>query len=212
MRVDLGGSTAPQQLAMAQLSPARMAIDSANLYWTNYNSPGSVMKMNLSSLAFSPLATGINDPVGIAVDSTYAYVALASDDYVISVQLSNGAIAQLTNFQNNPFELAIDSANVYFTNDATNGDAHQVAKNANKSAGISLGPSPNPPGGIATDGVNVYWAGNNNVYKCPIGMANGCTVFVPNQTGASYVAVDSTSLYWTNCGGTTGSLTSISPK
>jgi hypothetical protein len=170
------------------------------------------MKMNLSSLAVSSLATGVNDPVGIAVDSTYAYVGIASDDYVISVQLSNGNISQLTTFQNNPSFIAIDSTNVYFTNEATNGDAHQVAKNANKSAGISLGPSASPPGGIATDGTNVYWVGNSNVYKCPIGTANGCTVFVPSQTGAAYVAVDATSVYWTNCNNTTGSLMSITPK
>jgi hypothetical protein len=212
MRVDLNGSTAPLQLSSGQTYPSAMAIDGTYLYWVNYNSPGAVMKMLLSSQAVSSLASGINGPAGIAVDSAYAYVGLASDDYVISVQLSNGSIAQLTTFQNNPSAIAIDSSNVYFTNDAINGDAHQVAKNANKSAGVSLGPSASPPGGIATDGTNVYWVGNDNVYKCPVGAVGGCKVFVPNQTRAAYVAVDSTSVYWTDCPGTTGSLMSITPK
>jgi hypothetical protein len=205
----IGGQVAPMQVASGQLSPYYMAIDSTNLYWTNYNAPGSVAKMNLSTLAVSTLVGGINDPVGIAVDSTYAYVGVASDDYVIKVKLADGSIAaQLTNFQNNPWSVAIDSTNVYFTNAAnTNGDAHQVAQNASMSAGISLGPSTGLPGGIATDGMNVYWVGNSNVYKCPVGVANGCVVIVPNQTGAAFVAVDSTSVYWTTSGGTVMKLT-----
>lgn len=208
MRMPLGGAVKPTQVASGQANPWMMAIDATNLYWTNNGTPGTVMKMNLSSLVVSTLVGGLMDPTGIAVDSTYAYVADTGDDYVIKVQLSNGTIAsQLTNFQNNPFALAIDSKNVYFTNQANSGDAHQVAQNASNSAGISLGSS-NIPSGIATDGTNVYYAGDA-LYKCPVGVSNGCKVLAM-ESAVSFVAVDATSVYWTNA--TAGTVKRITPK
>jgi hypothetical protein len=211
MRMPLGGQVAPKQLAASQASPRGMAIDATNLYWTNASAPGQLMKMNLSTLVVGTLVPGINVPAGVAVDATYAYVGVESDDYVIKAQLSDGTIAaQLTAFENNPASVAIDANNVYFTNEANNGDVRQVDKMANKSVGTVLGTSAAPPGGIATDGVNVYWVGNDALYKCPIGKANGCTVFAPNQKGAAFVAVDATSVYWTNS--TAGTVMKLTPK
>jgi hypothetical protein len=210
MKMPLGGNVAPTTIASGQAYPSWMAIDSTNLYWTNQASPGTAMKANRSSLAVSTLVGGINDPFGIAVDSTYAYIALLSDDYVIKVKLSDGSIAsQLTSYQNNPYAVAIDSTNVYFTNQVNSGDAHQVAQNASMSAGISLGAT-STPGGIATDGTNVYWVGGNTVYKCPVGVAGGGKAIATNQSGASFVAVDATSVYWTNKGA--GSVMKLTPK
>jgi hypothetical protein len=210
MRMPLGGGVAPTTVAANQVLPAAMAIDATNLYWTDSNSPGQVMKATLANLSVSTLVGGINQPVGLAVDSTYAYVALTSDDYVIKVLLSNGSVAaQLTTFQNNPYWLAIDSTNVYFTNQASSGDAHQVAQSASMNAGISLGTTALPQG-IATDGVNVYWAGNNTIYKAPVGATNGGKPIATNQNGAAFLAVDATSLYWTN--GAANTVMKLTPK
>ncbi len=209
-RMPLGGGVAPTTVASSQSSPTGIAIDSNNLYWTNASTPGQVMKAALSNLAVATLVGGINGPVGIAVDSTYAYVALESDDYVIKVLLSNGSVAaQVTGFQNNPYWLAIDSTNVYFTNQATSGDAHQVAQSASMNAGISLGAA-NQPQGIATDGANVYWAAGNTIYKSAVGATNGGKAIATSQSGAAFVAVDGTSVYWTN--ETAGTVMKLTPK
>ena len=158
----------------------------------------------------STLIGGINDPFGIAVDSTYAYIALLSDDYVIKVRLLDGTIvAQMTTFQNNPFAIAIDSANVYFSNQASSGDVRQVSQTAIMAAGTILGAA-NTPGGVATDGVNVYWVANNSVYKCPVGVAGGGKAIATSQSGAAFVAVDATSVYWTNQ--TAGNVMKLTPK
>src|SRR5207253_10264117 len=106
----------------------------------------------------STLIGGINVPQGIALDSTYAYVALESDDYLIKVQLSNGTIAaQLTGFQNNPYAVALDGTNVYFTSFATGGDVREVAQSATKQPGTALG-NASLPVGVATDAVPGYSA------------------------------------------------------
>ncbi len=207
MRMPLSGSVAPVTIATNQLSTSAMAIDATNLYWSTSS---SVMKATLSNLTVSTLVGGVTDAVGVAVDSTYAYVALTGDDYIIKVLLSNGSVAaQLTGFQNNPYWLAIDSSNVYFTNQASSGDAHQVGQNASMNAGISLGATALPQG-IAADGVNVYWAGNNTIYKAPVGAVNGGKAIATNQNGASFVALDATSVYWTN--NAAGTVMKLTPK
>jgi hypothetical protein len=208
-RMPLGGAAAPVTVASSQQNPTFMAIDATNVYWTNDNTPGAVMKMNRSTSVVSTLAGGLGDPAGIAVDSTYAYVADTGDDYVIKVLLSTGAVAaQLTTFQNNPFALAIDSTNVYFTNSASTGDARQVAQSASMNAGTVLGSS-SLPTGIASDGTNVYYLGGPSLWKCPVGMATGCKVLAAADAGG-FVAVDATSVYWTNY--TSGNVKKITPK
>jgi len=209
MRMPLGGQVAPTPVAMCQTYPSDMAIDSTYLYWTNHNTPGAAMRMALSTSQVSTLVGGLGVPSGIAVDSTYAYVAVTSDDYVIKVLLSNGTIAaQLTGFQNNPFGLAIDANNVYFTNNATSGDVHQVSKTASMAAGTVLGTGFG--NGVATDGVNVYFVASNTIYRCPVGVTNGCKPIAMNQSGASKIAVDDRSVYWTNQ--TAGTVMKYTPK
>jgi hypothetical protein len=212
MKMPIGGQVAPIVVAPNQTAPSMIVVDAQdqNLYWTNAGSPGSVQKYPLSNGTVTPLIGGINGPFGLAVDSTYAYVALTSDDYVIKVLLSNGTIAaQLTIPENNPYGLAIDGTNVYFTNNANTGDARQVAQDASMSAGIAFA-NTTLPAGIATDGVNVYWASNNAIYKSRVGVPSGGSVFVSNQSGASFVAVDATSVYWTNS--KAGTVMKITPK
>jgi hypothetical protein len=214
MRMPLGGQVAPTTLASGQSSPGAMAIDGSNLYWSNQYSPGTVMRAPLSNpTAATVLLSGVNKPAGIALDSTYAYVALTSDDYIVKVSLATGSIvSQVTTFENNPYAVAADTNNLYFTNRANGGDVRQVAKTASNAAGTVLGVTPSNaiPGGIATDGVNVYFCGNNTVFKCPVGVTTGCAAFVTNQQGAANVVVDSTSVYWTNQ--TAGTVMKMTPK
>lgn len=66
------------------------------------------------------------------------------------------------------------------------------------------------PGGIATDGVNVYWVGNDSVYKSPVGVPSGAKVIATGQSGAAFVAVDAASVYWTNHAA--GNVMKLTPK
>jgi hypothetical protein len=43
-----------------------------------------------------------------------------------------------------------------------------------------------------------------------VGVANGCKVIESSQSGASFVVVDSTSVYWTNTGA--GTVMKLTPK
>jgi hypothetical protein len=215
MRMTLNGLVAPTQLQANQTGAYGLAIDSSYLYWTQYNTggPSNAMKVALSNPTAAPttLLSGVNLPSFIAVDSTYAYVTIESDDYVVKVDLSNLALTQITAFENNPYFLAIDSNNIYFTNEATSGDVRQSPKNGNSSTqGTVLSAANTMANGIATDGVNVYFTSGSSVYKCPVGVAGGAKVIASSQNGPSALAVDSTSVYWTNSGG--GTVMKLTPK
>jgi hypothetical protein len=58
------------------------------------------------------------------------------------------------------------------------------------------------PQGMATDGSYVYWTNydpNGSVMKAPVG-GGTATTLAPAQNKPVFVAVDSTSVYWTNAG------------
>jgi hypothetical protein len=215
MRMTLNGLVAPTQLQANQTGAAGLAIDSSNLYWTQYNQggPSNAMRVALSNPTGAPtvLLSGVNLPSFIAVDSTYAYVTIESDDYLAKVDLSTLAITQITAFENNPYFLAIDSNNIYFTNEATSGDVRQSPKNGNSGTqGTVLSAANTMANGIATDGVNVYFTTGGSVYKCPVGVAGGAKAIASGQNGPSALAVDSTSVYWTNSGD--GTVMKLTPK
>jgi hypothetical protein len=216
MRMTLNGLVAPTTLQANQTGAYGLAIDSTYLYWTQYNNagPSNAMRVPLASPTSAPtvLLAGVNLPAFIAVDSTYAYVTIESDDYVVKVGLTSPfPVSQITAFQNNPYSLAIDSNNIYFTNEATSGDVRQAPKTGNSSTqGTVLSAANTFANGIATDGVNVYFTAGNSVYRCPVGAAGGAKPIASGQNGASALAVDSTSVYWTNS--TAGTVMKLTPK
>ena len=56
----VGGS--PITLASGQAGPSGSPIDAKNVYWTNFNDPGTVLAMPLSGGSVTTLATGQNTP------------------------------------------------------------------------------------------------------------------------------------------------------
>lgn len=211
MKLSLGGG-APVALASGQTTPSALALDPTNsfLYWTNDGNPGAVMRVNLSTSAVSTVIGGINNAYGVAVDANFVYVAAESDDYIFKVLPTGGGVVQITKLQNNPFALAIDQNNVYFTNAASGGDARQAAKTDTMVDGTVLGKVVGIPGGIASDGTHVYFTGDNTLFRATVGQANSAKAVAMNQSGASFVAVDAQSVYWTNY--TAGTVMKMTPK
>jgi hypothetical protein len=64
----------PGVLADGQSGPSAIAVDGANVYWTNFNG-GQVMKCAIGGCSNNPttLASGQNYPSGLAVDATSVY-------------------------------------------------------------------------------------------------------------------------------------------
>jgi sugar lactone lactonase YvrE len=114
-----GGTTIT--LVSGQNGVARMAVDTANIYWTATND-GTVMKAPLDGSG-PPVALAVlqNYPTGIAVDSTSVYwtshagAASCAAGAVMKVAIGGGTPVVLAAEQPSADGVAVDAANVYWT-------------------------------------------------------------------------------------------------
>ena len=68
----------------------------------------------------TPLVTGLNNPAGVAVDSTSLYISDSGNHRVIKVPTAGGATTTLVSGLNNPAGLAVDSTSLYISDSGNN--------------------------------------------------------------------------------------------
>ena len=212
--------SAPRLVAVAcsQLQPIALAVDSTNVYWVNEG--GSIVKAPLAGGPPITLASGQPNPQAIAIDSTNVYwvtnVTGVAQNAVLKMPLHGGAISTLATGLD-PRGIAVDTTSVYWT-DGTRGGGRvwKVPISGVPDGGsptlIATAKRPAGPTSILVDSSSVYWtevptSGAGTVLKAPL---DGGTA----QTLASgqfpiAMAVDGTSLYWTNEWGGGGSVTKV---
>ena len=110
------GSTPPATLSSVppsgMSSPMYVAIDTKNIYWTDFTS-GTVMATPLAGGAETTLATGIA-PYGIATDGVSVYWSDWGAGDIVRVTIDGGATTTLVSGQDNPLTIALDSTRVYW--------------------------------------------------------------------------------------------------
>ncbi len=105
--------------------PCVLAVDSANVYWTEEYS-GNIKKVGLNGGPITTLASGGSSPYAIAIDSANVYWAV--DGNVNRVGLDGGPVITLATGQNYPHGIAIDSTSVYWIEAYSNGTVKKDAK------------------------------------------------------------------------------------
>jgi hypothetical protein len=177
----LGGQCQPLVLASGY-NPSALAVDSASVYWTNMN-------MN---------------PTG--------------SSGVFKVPLNGGAVTQLSttlySAQLQGIGIAVDGTNVYWNDDVgSGGSLLSVPVGGGATTTLVSGTAFED---VKVDATNVYWAGNMG------GAVNAGTIMKMPKSGGSPVtlvsglrspnglAVDGTSVYWTDTSGSgTGTVRSV---
>lgn len=193
------------------LAAYNLAVDDKAVYWVGLASQGTAhdaMKVPLGGGACvtfaSGLAPGGSAALGIAVDSTTAYITADTD--VVAVPLDGGTPTTLASGQGGarkvaalplPFTPGSHATNVYWTVDGLGVWMVPV------SGGTPIKVSPQPgllPMGIAVDSLNVYWTTNASgpsgyVWQTPL---DGGPVgrLVSNTGGPRGVAADGKNVYW----------------
>jgi hypothetical protein len=215
MSVSNTGGT-PKTLVPNLNFPWAIAADANNVYWTNYGNNtanmsggdttvGTVMQASLSGSNVITLATGLEDPYGIAVDATNVYFTTYAGGRVKKVPIGNtagnSAVTVLAQGLSNPAYIAVSGGNVYWTNygDGTV-DSISTSLTApgtpNVLATDAAGQNAN---GIAVSGGDVFYAASNDpgaVYRVTTaGAANTSLAGMQNTPWG--VAVGNGNLYWT---------------
>ncbi len=119
VKVGIGGGT-PSAIAPTGISDAivvsGIAVDSSNVYWAE-SSEGVVMKVGLDGGAPTTLASGQDNPTGLALDLTNVY--WVNDDTpgaVMTVPIVGGTPRVLASGQSSPNSLLVAGDNVYWAN------------------------------------------------------------------------------------------------
>jgi hypothetical protein len=161
-----GCGGAPTVLAADASDPTGIAVDAANVYWTDFLS-GQVMECAVGGCSGQPtvLASGQSAPYAIAVDGA-------------SVYWTNWGADWATGFSDPVTLMACAKGGC--------GNAPTTLSTGKSPAGY----------GLAVDGAAVYWTDDAQLMKVQVTPAPGATTVLASGYGPEFIALDATNVYW----------------
>ena len=193
--------------------PWAIAVDANNIYWTNYDNgtavsgggsttSGTVVQASLSGGNVTTLASGLEDPYGIAVDATNVYFTTYGGGRVKKVPIGGGAVVTLAQGLNGPCYIAVSGGNAYWTNfgDGTVDMISTSGTAPGTPTVLATDAAQASANGIAVNSTTVFYAASNNpgaIWTIPVGGGTQ-TVLASQQDTAWGLTIDSTNVYWTS--------------
>jgi hypothetical protein len=137
-----------------------IAIDAANVYWTNFlnDGSGSITSVPLGGGAVTTLVSLVKSwPTGLAVDATGIYFPTfdGTSGAIMTAPLNGGTPTTLASAQNEILGFAVDTANVYWATYAQAGAVMRMPVGGGMPTVLA---STSWPSSLVVDSTSVYWA------------------------------------------------------
>ncbi len=196
-----GCGATPTLLTTPGLLIKDIAANASNLYWTHQSPSGGVISTcEVSGCSPVALATGQSLDGDLAIDVVNAYWTNVDRVRKCARTGCNNSPTTLETVTSPPppEHVISDGTYVYWSWSTTNGGLMRCASAGCGTTRTTLAQVTNV-NGIATDGTEVYFTISDRVLTCA---ATGCggspRMVAIEQSNAFSIAVDATSVYWTN--------------
>jgi hypothetical protein len=201
-------------LAIGQPYPVGIAVGAGNLYWTNGNPDGGLMKLPLDGGTPTSLSQFPGNAYQLVISPTQAYWSEYASDRIYSAPLAGGA-PTLFFYDSNYYiaGIAIDKTYVYYTEESGLGPVGAIPFDGGTPKLLATN---NGTESAVSDGVNVYFTSANGdpplydgaVLRVPV--TGGTPITIATGGAPDSIAIDETSVYWASS--SKGTITKATPR
>ncbi len=194
----LKGLCRPELVATALKDPWYLALDAANVYWTDVTG-GAITRVDKAGLtAPIELAVAESGPFAVAVDAAHVYWTNRGDGTIVRANKDDGGARTVLAMSDGPREIALDDASIYWSaegSDASTGGVFRAAKDG--AAPVALAPRGGSPMGLALAGPRVCWADHalGKIFVLPEA-AGPAREIASGLASPSRLATDDARVFW----------------